>query len=463
MRIILRVPLLDQLVLTLLLPAAAAAQGPTISKQFGSTQVAVSAFTPLTFLITNATASSFTNLGFIDNLPGGLSIFPTAIPTNQCAGTLTATPGSTAITLTNGSLAPHTQCMVTVFIQGDTVGLKNNTVNGSGDLAGQSAFDSTTVIAPVLTKSFSPVNLTVGQTNTLTLTLTNNVVPPVTFGAVSGFVDNLPLGMAVTALGGNTCTGTVTNPDPSTIIFAQSGGDTLATGSCTITATVKVSIPGMITNTATGNRALSGQNPSASVQADPPVGSFQVRYASNLTSGESLVNLINNGANGAAMNGPGFGGAAGNICVNAYTFSPDEQLVACCSCLITPNGLASMSVGSDLLSNTLTGVRPNSVVVKLVNTGAGPDFTRANCNNSAALAGSINFPLAAGLVSFATTIHPAVIPGNFSAAETPFLNATLSLAELASITGRCTNIIGNGSGFGICNGCRNGGAASLGR
>ena len=149
--------------------------------------------------------------------------------------------------------------------------------------------------------------------------------------------------------------------------------------------------------------------------------------------------------------------------MNAYTFSPDEQLVACCSCLITPNGLASIAVGNDLLNNTLTGVRPNSIVVKLVNTGAGPDFTKSNCNNSAALAGSTNFPLASGVVSFGNTIHPSVTPGDFGATETPFLNATVSLTELASITNRCTNIVGNGSGFGICNGCRNGVTAGLGR
>lgn len=260
-------------------------------------------------------------------------------------------------------------------------GLKNNAANGSGDLAGQTTSASTTVIAPVFTKNVSPSNLTVGQTTTLTLTLTDNA-----------FVDKLPSGMVVTALGASTCMGTVTNPDPATIVFTQSGGDILATGSCTIAATVKVLIPGAITNTATGNRALTGQNSSTSVQVVPPDGSFQVRYASNLTTGESTVNLVNNGANGVSLKGPGFGGAAGNLCVNAYTFSPDEQLVACCSCLITPNGLASIAVGNDLLNNTLPGVRPNSVVVKLVNTCAGPDFTKSNCNNSAALAGTTNFP-----------------------------------------------------------------------
>ena len=91
--------------------------------------------------------------------------------------------------------------------------------------------------------------------------------------------------------------------------------------------------------------------------------SFQIRYAANLTAGDSVINITNTGANGASLTGPGFGGAVGNICVNVYAFSPDEQLISCCSCLITPNGLVSLSVNQDLVSNTLTGVRPNSVVI----------------------------------------------------------------------------------------------------
>ena len=181
---------------------------------------------------------------------------------------------------------------------------------------------------------------------------------------------------------------------------------------------------------------------------------FQIRYAANLTAGDSVINLTNTGANGANVNGPGFGTAVGNICVNVYAFSPDEQLISCCSCLITPNGLQSLSVNQDLVSNTLTGVRPNSVVVKLLSTIAAPV---TSCTNSAALAGTGTQLIVPGMLAWGTTVHAGAVAGTFATTETAFSSATLSAAELLSITSRCTNIIGNGSGFGICRSCRNGG------
>ncbi len=187
------------------------------------------------------------------------------------------------------------------------------------------------------------------------------------------------------------------------------------------------------------------QNP---ITADSP---FQVRYASNLTAGDSVINITNTGANGASLFGPGFGGAVGNICVNVYAFSPDEQLVSCCSCLVTPDGLVSLSVVNDLISNTLTGVRPSSVVVKLISTLAGTGGSGTSCTNSAATPG----PLATGLAAWGTTIHASA--AGFATTETAFTPSTLSAGELASVTNRCQNIIGNGSTFGICRSCRAGG------
>jgi hypothetical protein len=194
--------------------------------------------------------------------------------------------------------------------------------------------------------------------------------------------------------------------------------------------------------------AAFAQNP---ITADSP---FQVRYAANLNLGESYIDIVNTGANGAPLLGPGFGGAAGNICVNVYAFSSDEQLVSCCSCLVTPNAVVNLGVNRDLTVKTLTGVVPNSVTVKLLSTLAGTGGTGTSCTNSAATASTAT--LATGLAAWGTTLHTTPTAGTTATTETAFTPSTLSAGELASISGRCASILGNGSGFGICSSCRTG-------
>ncbi len=196
---------------------------------------------------------------------------------------------------------------------------------------------------------------------------------------------------------------------------------------------------------------------------------YQVRYAANLNKQDSLINVSNTGANGAPLFGPG-GTAVGNVCVNLYAFSPDAQLIACCSCLVPPNGLESWSVKNDIISNTQTGVVPNSVEIALLNTLAGASGTGTSCAGSAGNAGGAAFPLATGMAAWMTTTHvntvttpgqywwqPAVTTTTTYVDETPFDPSTLSAGELASLNNRCTNIIGNASGFGICKSCTQGG------
>jgi hypothetical protein len=190
---------------------------------------------------------------------------------------------------------------------------------------------------------------------------------------------------------------------------------------------------------------------SQTITADAP---FQVSYAANPSAGESYINIINTGAQGASLLGPGFGTAAGNICVNVYAFAPDEQEISCCSCLLTPNSVANLGVSRDLTSTTLTGVVPTSVVIKLVTTLAGAGGAGTSCTNSAATPGT---PVA-GLVAYGTTPQP--VGTAYKAVEHTFVPSTLSTGEYASITGRCASILGNGSGFGVCNSCRAGALGS---
>jgi len=171
---------------------------------------------------------------------------------------------------------------------------------------------------------------------------------------------------------------------------------------------------------------------------------FQVKYMSNLNVGDSYVNMTNAGTSSTTS----FPTQNGNICANVFTFSPDEQLVSCCSCLVTPDALISLSAKNDLINNTLTPGVPTSVVVKLV--------------ASSASAPGVLVP---GLSAWGTTLHAVPAAGSapagtYGTTETSFTRGSLSAAELARITTLCGFIQSNGSGFGICRSCRFGGLAA---
>jgi hypothetical protein len=172
---------------------------------------------------------------------------------------------------------------------------------------------------------------------------------------------------------------------------------------------------------------------------------FQVRYASNLNKGDSFVNITNTGSQEPLIDPP----SPDNICVNVYTFDPSEEMVSCCSCLVTPNGLVSLSVQGDLISNTLSPSTPTAVVIKLVATDAGSGDISV-CNPG------VEGNLASGMRAWGTTLH-ALPSGGFGLTESRFLNGGLSAAEYNHLTSFCGFINSNGSGFGICKSCRTGG------
>jgi hypothetical protein len=177
----------------------------------------------------------------------------------------------------------------------------------------------------------------------------------------------------------------------------------------------------------------------AMAQSDGP---FQVRYASNLDNPTvaSVVNFTNTGANNA-----------NDICVNTYTFAPDEQLISCCSCKVTRNALWSLNVNTDLIANTLTPAHENSVVIKLLATAApaagacDPANPGSPVQGMAAWGNTWHFSLGNG---------PAGPANALNMSETPFTNSTLSVAEQTVMTSYCAFIKANGSGFGICRSCQ---------
>jgi len=135
--------------------------------------------------------------------------------------------------------------------------------------------------------------------------------------------------------------------------------------------------------------------------------------------------------------------------------SPDEELISCCSCLLTPDQVVDLGVNRDILpNNTHSGQIITSVTVTLLGTLAGDTGNGTSCAESAAAATSAS--IVGGFVAFRTTLHAAAGGAPYAVTEVPFLPASLSTAELASLGNRCTAIIGNLSGYGICAACRPG-------
>jgi hypothetical protein len=181
-------------------------------------------------------------------------------------------------------------------------------------------------------------------------------------------------------------------------------------------------------------------------------GFFQIGYAANLNIGDSVVNISNDGFIGGVFN-TAFP-TQGNLCVNTYVFDPQEEEIGCCSCLVTPNGLNSLSAKSDLISNNLTPAVPTSIVIKLVATRpttATPTATALTVCNPA-LPGVI--VLERGMLAWGSTLEPSSTPGTYNAVNVPFLNGTLSDSELDGVSALCNFIQANGTGFGICKSCR---------
>lgn len=178
-------------------------------------------------------------------------------------------------------------------------------------------------------------------------------------------------------------------------------------------------------------------------------GSYQIGYGANLAIGDTIVNLSNDGAQGGFFNNQ-LGG--GNLCVNVYTFDPEEEEITCCACLVTPNGLDSLSARQDLIGNPLTPAIPTTVVIKLLSSTPATSTTGARtvCNP-----GTLTVPsLKAGMVAWGATLEPAATPGTYAPVSVHFINGALSPSEFTSLTSVCQFIQSNAGGYGICHSCQ---------
>jgi hypothetical protein len=302
---------------------------------------------------------------------------------------------------------------------------------------------SAALIPPTVGIGIQPPSLYINEEALATFTLTNPNAATLTGVA---FTTTLSPTLFTDGLTTSTCTGLSLSVATNTILV--SGVTLFANSSCHFSIRLGSKALGDQSITAsapssneapTGFGAGAGDAITLTVLA--PVDSFQVRYAANLNIGDSVINITNTGGNVS-------GNASQNICANLFTFDPAEELISCCACSVTPNGLQSLSVIKSLISNPLTPAVPTSVVVKVV-------ATAGTCNAAAIDPRA----LAHGLLAWGTTVHQntTTVNPSYFGTETAFSSANLTAPELAHITSTCSFIQANGSGFGICKGCAAGG------
>lgn len=133
------------------------------------------------------------------------------------------------------------------------------------------------------------------------------------------------------------------------------------------------------------------------------------------------------------------GATGGNLCAEIYVFDQDQELSECCGCLVSPDGLLTLSVNSDLTGNPLTGIKSTTGVIEIVSADVPANVS---CDPSAitpdgeVLAWSTNTQ-AKNQLAIAST-------------ENSFQLSPLGDADLAALQNQCSMVATLGSGHGVC-------------
>jgi hypothetical protein len=150
---------------------------------------------------------------------------------------------------------------------------------------------------------------------------------------------------------------------------------------------------------------------------------YFVAYYSNNVSGapDATIRIINDGDTG------------GNLYAAFFVFDDSQEMQSCGICTITPDGLLSEDVKTQLTNNTLTGKIPSRGVVKVI---------------AFDLVFFAPVP-AAGLHGWATHIERATpTSGVYATTETPLADSNLSEGEGTELYNLCNYLLTLGSGQG---------------
>jgi hypothetical protein len=170
---------------------------------------------------------------------------------------------------------------------------------------------------------------------------------------------------------------------------------------------------------------------------------FVTYYSNANTAGapNAVLRLINDGD---ASTGAIGGRPNGNLWASIYVFDDSQEMLECCNCFISADGLLSEWVNRELTGNPLTGRIPARGVIKIISSA-----TDDPTNNS--LKAGIHGTMTHVQYDLATnTATTKVATSAYVLTEAPLSDANLVNAEQQGLQQSCSFAITLGSGQGTC-------------
>jgi uncharacterized repeat protein (TIGR01451 family) len=411
---------------------------PTLTKAFSPATMPVNAISTLTFTITNGSqAYAETGLGFTETLPVGVTL-ANGVTSNTCSGTLTnsanaaLSAGDTTVKLASGTLAlGQTSCTISVNVTSAAAATYNNlTANVTGLSANLGNSATATLVVtppPVLSKTFSPVEVGVAQISTLTFTITNATGNPAQ--ASLAFTDTLPANLVLAnGTSSNTCNGTLTdaanNPLAANATSIKLAGGTMTSGtaSCTITVNVLSNTPAAYTNNTTNMSGVGGGLSTTGLTSTLTVRGTTLTkaYSSpsiSFNAGAVLTFTITNSGGNPAQTGLSFTDTLAGIKLFAVPASPQ--------CGGTVTGAAGGSTIGFSGGNLAAGVASCTVTVSIYGATTGT-FVNNSGNMSGLSAGMTNSVNATIVVNALPDLTKAFSAASMNAGQTVTLTFTIS-------------------------------------
>jgi uncharacterized repeat protein (TIGR01451 family) len=455
--------------------------GVTLAKSFAPALIAANGTSTLTVTIANTQAGSLplSSIALIDTLPANVVIAPVPAAATTCtAGTVSAAPGGTSVSISGASMLAGSTCTFSVSVTSAVAGIYPNLIppGALSDAQGSTNAAPATATLNVgntsgvgLAKSFSPNAIPANGTSALTIEVFNTGTGAVALTAM-GLTDTLPTNVKVAPTPGasTTCApGTVTAlPGATSVTLA--GGGVAANAACTITVNVTSAVAGVFTNTIPANALTDAQ---ASTNDLPASAILNVANASGVSVTKAFapgviapgatsvltISLANTAANAVALTALNL---VDNLPANITIAATPNASTTCVGGTVTATAGAtnvSLSGASMAINNqctitlTVTGTIPGTYVNTIPAGGVSTAQGATNSNPAqgtlivgqpALLVTKTSTPSGSSVSPGQTVTYTIVIKNNGTQAETN-AHVTDTLANAALVPGSVTV---NGSG-----------------